>query len=486
VTRRGIATGPIARDRFTSGVDVVARAIATSAAPQPAAVLNGGPNPTSAPESLSSGRVIAQRIVGLSDPIQDAGAQMLRDLVATVTGRSGDNGAWAAAIFSGVLRRGQAAIAAGADPTRIRTRLISDIQAIDATLRQHATPPPNLHGLFASHVLDHDVREAVIEATMTTAHEGRIEIRQGIGTGIESHDIEGPYWLAKSVDPSILPSRFGQRTLLDHVAVVVTDVPLSTPRDVAALIDASHGHRSLLVVAPGVEQAALATIAMNQGQRVTVAAVNLTSADADTRRVNMDDIALLTGARSLIGAAGDALTSIDEQHIGSTRQAWIASNTLGIIAPAGDSHSIRDRIRELRSRMDMEDDAGRVRIADRIACLRSNAIALSIGGRTPADADRRCADARSAVPLAQRAIRDGVISDVDALLPIAFNDLPAVGPELEDRWSRDVLCGVLQESSCCLPPVVPASTITTTLLAAVTSAAQALTVDTFVLRNHRS
>lgn len=405
-----------ARDKMRRGINQLANVVRPTLGPCPRVVAVEHTFRHRTPELLDSAGVISRRVIALPDRDADMGAMLLRNLLWQVHEQAGDCTATAAVLFQAVYNRGAHHLAAGGDAMRLRRHLERGAEAILAELDAQAAPAQGgaqLARLAESLCHDEELASVLGEALDLVGPDGRVELRSGHGRSVERHYVEGSYWAGPALSQRLLADQTRMRSDLADVAVLIGDLDLDDPRALMPLLTAAmqRGLGAVLIVCASIsDPVAAMLIAASRDPRFGALAVRTPGAGLAEQAEAMEDLAILTGGRRLLKAAGDTLRSVSLDDLGRARRAWGDRSHVGIIGGGGDPRALRAHLAALRAARGAADDQlRRAALQERVGRLLGGSATVTIGGATESEIALREERARRTVELLRAALREGVL-----------------------------------------------------------------------------
>jgi chaperonin GroEL len=375
------------------------------------------------PEILDSAAIIARRMTGVGDPFEDMGAMLVRHLAWRVFERVGDGVATAAVLTQAIVERAETYLAAGGNPVPIKRGLELALDAALAELRRQARrveEPEEIATLVAGTVRDPALATRIGSIVDAVGPDGSIQIEDGEGTETTWEYVDGVRWKEGYLSPHLLKP--GETTVrLLEPRILVTNHHLERAEQLVPALEAcaAAGERSLLVIAPEVRDAAVAVMVLNRERGLFDHVVAAKAPHFGDQRVGiLEDLAAITGGRSILEDRHERLEDVTLADLGRARQAWVTHSHVGILGGRGDKAAMRDRIGQLKQELHaIEDDAwSRDRIKERIGQLAGLAATIKVGAATPSDRDELKLRVEAAVTAARAAVQDGVVPGGGAAL----------------------------------------------------------------------
>ena len=519
---------PDVQPKLRTGINSIAEAITPTLGPLPRNVAVSNVMAHKSPELLDDGAAIARRIFELPDRLEDVGAMILRHSLWQVHEAVGDGAATAAVLFQSIYNGGRRFIAAGGDAMQLRAELQARARIIAEAMDAMSTPIADAEQLVAvADSICHDaaLARALGQAFETLGEYGQLDLRKAYGRGIRWEYVDGSYWDRGIETRAMLEGEEYGRLAVANAAVLISDLKLEQPRQVLPLVIAAmkSGRRGLLLIADEFSDDVKAFLLANRKPGVFgVIPVRAPFSTPDDRREALEDIALLTGGKPVIAAAGQTLSDLRFSDLGSARQAWASKALFGFSSGGGDARGLRDQVRRLQDQLRQARDPDRKRrLLSRLGKLMGGSVTLYTGGASESEIEYRRDQAKRAAATLRGAISAGVVPGAGIALLRCRDSLPAVDADdlasrAADHIWREALAQptriiaanagweggqVVAELSRDLPRlafdarsgVIPlaensvydvASVLKTALLAAASGATQALTIEAVV--HHRN
>lgn len=414
--RARVLHAPGAYAALLRGADVMAALVRPTLGPLARTVAIAGSTPRAAPEILDSAATITRRTIQIADPFADMGAMLIRQLAWTVFARAGDGSATAVTLAHALLHAAAPAIAAGADRNALRRGIEGGLAVALDALRNGARPVESatmLARTVAGIVREPGLAAIIGEAVESVGPDGAVLIEDWQRTTVAAEYLDGMRGKGGLLSPALLPAGDTVGRLLEPY-ILVTDCPLDGVNDLLPALEAciAAGGRHLLVVAPEVKSAALALLIVNRARGVLDGVLAVRVPDADARAGVLEDIAVATGGRAFLMAAGDSLAAVTVADLGRARQVWATASTFSILGGYGDKGAIRRRISEAKAALRAvatDDHDTRRGIAERIGKLSGTAAIIYVGAPTDGARAELRVRVTAAVTAAQAALREGAV-----------------------------------------------------------------------------
>jgi chaperonin GroEL len=344
------------------------------------------------PELLDEGATIGRRVLALPDRNEDMGAMLARHLMWRMEERVGDGSVTAAVLFQAIFDAGLTYVAAGGNAMALRHHLQAAERVALAELDGLAVKVEGkemLTRLAMAVCFDAELAKVMGEIFDIVGEYGGLDIRKGRGRDLEREYVEGMYWEGRLLNRELGTDLAKMRAELEDAAVLVSDLEVYDTRDLAEFLGrcAEAGIKTLFIVAKHIAAEPMGMLMLNAG-KLTVAAGRMT-ASADTARDDLQDLAVLTGARALHADAGDKITSARVEDLGKARRIWTDKDYLGVAGGGGDPRAVRRRLAELRGMYARADGEARAALRRRVGKLLGGSATLWIGAATESAMETR-------------------------------------------------------------------------------------------------
>jgi chaperonin GroEL len=408
------------------------------------------------PEFLDDGGTIARRIIQIPGRDKDVGAMIARQVLWAVREEVGDGTATAAVILQTVYAEGVRYLTSGGNAMRLRVYLEQGLREILDELDQNAfriEGREELTRLAIAVTREPELGQLMGEIFDIIGEYGRLEIRKHEGRGYEREYVEGMYWNSGIVSRAMITDAARQRTELENAAILMTDLEVEDPRDLIPVLGicVKMGIENLVIVLRKMSDVTVGMLVMNREKgKINVHAIGAKTPGASTtdQRAALMDMAVLTGGRPLVRAAGDSIRDVKLMHLGRARRVWADRHNLGIIGGKGDPRQLRAYIahlRELHART--TDSKEREDLQERIGKLLGGSATLRVGGITKTEQDYNKEQAKRAADAMRGAMREGVLPGGGAALLACRDRLRAKmeqSSESEERAAYRILIKAME------------------------------------------
>ncbi len=439
---RPVIFQPSTHEGLRRGINHIVAAVRPTLGPRPRTVAIERVNREQTPELLDNGGVIARRIIQLPDRDADMGAMIVRHLLWRLHEQVGDGTATAAVVFQAVYNQGLRYLAAGGNAQRLRRHLERGAQAIVdelAAMTVRVEGKQQLAEIAESVCHDRPLAGLLGEIFDIVGETGHVEIRRGNGRELERHYVDGMFLKSGVFSAHMFGDQTRQRTDLQNAAVLIGDLEIDDPRELVPALDVAvtAGFRTLVIMASKLSESGIAALlgASRDPEKFQAIAVKTPGLGLIEQAAAMEDLAILTGGRPLIKAAGNTLRGVRREDFGHVRKAWADQAYFGVVGGKGDPRVLRSHITRLREQLERaEDSAARNQLRERIGKLMGGSATLLIGTSTATEMEVREELARRTAGALRGALGDGVLPGAGVSLLVCRSKLRQA---LDDREDPD-------------------------------------------------
>jgi chaperonin GroEL len=447
---------PWAYQSVQRGINLIANVIRPTLGPLPRVVaitpVMGG---NTRPEILDDGGVIARRIVALSDQDADSGAMFLRQVLWRLHERVGDGTATTAVLFQSIYNQGIKYVVSGGNPMQMRSHLEVGLRVILDELQGLAVPLKGREQIAqVAETICHDASLAKMmgEIFDIVGEHGQLEIREAQGRGLEREYIEGAYFEGGLLSRLMFANPMKNRTELDDAAVLISNLALQEPDQLVPILQVviEANIKSLMVIANEISEKAISFLlaVSRDPTRFQVIAVKAPT-DIGGQAARLQDLAVLTGGRAVLNAAGDTLDGVKLEDLGRVRKAWANMENFGVVAGRGLPRALRAHIAQLRAAFNNTSDSqARQMIRERIGQLTGGSAVLWVGSISALDIKARTEMAKRTAEALRGAITKGVLPGGGVALLACRSKLKKMADqaeELDGRTAYRILSRALEE-----------------------------------------
>jgi chaperonin GroEL len=400
-----------ARAKIISGVTQLAHAVRGTLGPKARTVVlqrSFGP-----PIVINSGVVVAREIE-LPDPLENMGAQMVREVASKTADVAGDGTTTATLLAYGLVVEGMKHVAAGMNPMDLKRGIDLAVEAVVAELKRMAKPCATRTEIEQVATIsansDRVIGRIVADAMEKVGKEGVITVEDGSGLETELEIAEGMQFDRGYLSPYFVNAD-KQRAMLEDALVLIHDKKIATLTELLPVLElVAKAGKPLLIVAEDVENEALATLVVNMLRGVLKTCAVKAPGFGDRRKAMLEDLAILTGGKVLAEEAGIKLEGAKLADLGRARRIEVDKDNTTIIGGGGEPAMIERRLSEIRAELDKAtSDYDREKLKERIAKLAGGVAVVKVGAATEMEMKERKSRVEDAVHATRAAVEEGVL-----------------------------------------------------------------------------
>jgi chaperonin GroEL len=450
--RGRLVLAPRARVLLKSGFDMIGDALRPTLGPTARTVLIERLNRNEAPELMDDGATLARRIVEL--PLyRNTGGMLMRHVAWRVLDQVGDGTATAAVIAQALVQETNRYIASGANPAILRDGiergLVESLEALD----QHVLPMNGVEhlrqiALAAGH--DEDVADIIVKIHQEHGLGITICTQEWMARELSYEVADGCKWNSGFAHSDFITDKEHNLAWSEKPYLLFTNVFVDTAEQIVPIMQqvAMMGGREFVLIAPKIEDTALATLLVNN-QRGNLHSLAIKAPGEGVHRVGvLQDLAAKTSGRFLSADAGDRVEFATVEDLGECDLVWASRDFFSVIGGEGDPDEIEKQVQSIRGELENEDAPfNRENLRKRLAQLTGGLATLNVGAATKTEMVERRARADRAIKAVEAARSEGVVPGGGVALAALAKSLRANDPchELDERLGRLALARAMEE-----------------------------------------
>ena len=409
---RQITYGEESREALLRGIDSLANAVKVTLGPKGRNVILG--KAFGAPTITKDGVTVAREIT-LRDPIENMGAQMVKEVASKTSDVAGDGTTTATVLAQAIYREGRKNIAAGASPREIKRGIEKAVDAIVAALKAQSNPVSGdmiaqVGTISANH--DETIGRIIAEAMDKVGKDGVITVEESRTLETSLEVVEG-----MQLDRGYLSAYFvtdpeRMEAVLEDAVILIHEKKLRAVGELLPLLEkvAKLG-QPLLIIAEDFEGDALSTLVVNKLRGSLRVAAIKAPGYGDRRTAMLEDIAILTGGRAITEDLGIKLEHVDVADLGRAKKITIDKDTTTIIAGGGSPQAIEGRVKQLRAQVEeTTSDYDREKLQERLAKLVGGVAIIKVGAATETEMKEKKARVEDAMHATKAAVEEGIVA----------------------------------------------------------------------------
>jgi chaperonin GroEL len=406
-----IVTGENSRQAILRGVNILADAVKITLGPRGRnAVIE---KKFGAPTITKDGVTVAKEIE-LQDPLENMGAQMVREVASQTSDVAGDGTTTATVLAQAIFREGVRTVAAGASPMSLKRGIE---KAVEAAVEEIKKISREVKGDMIAQIgtisanTDKQVGDLIAEAMQKVGKDGVITVEESKTMETTLEVVEGMQFDRGYLSPYFVTDPERMHCALEDVHILICEKKLSSMKDLLPVLEmvAKLG-QPLLIVAEDVEGEALATLVVNKLRGTLKCVAVKAPGFGDRRKAMLEDIAILTGGKAITEDLGIKLENLTIEDLGHAKKINVDKDSTTIIEGAGKSGEIEARIRNLRAQVEEADsDYDREKIQERLAKLVGGVAVIKVGAATETELKEKKARVEDAMHATHAAVEEGIV-----------------------------------------------------------------------------
>ncbi|HKM68017.1 MAG TPA: chaperonin GroEL [Candidatus Acidoferrum sp.] len=407
-----IVTGSNSRQAILRGVNILADAVKITLGPKGRnAVIE---KKFGSPIITKDGVTVAKEIE-LPDPLENMGAQMVREVASKTSDVAGDGTTTATVLAQAIFREGVRTVAAGASPMALKRGIDKAVEVAVAEIKRLSC---EVKGDMIAQVgtisanTDKQVGTIIAEAMAKVGKDGVITVEESKTMETTLEIVEGMQFDRGYLSPYFVTNPDRMECVLEDVRILIHEKKISSMKDLLPLLEQTAKlSKPLLIISEDLEGEALATLVVNKLRGTIQCAAVKAPGFGDRRKGMLEDIAILTGGKAITEDLGLKLENVKLEELGTAKKVTIDKDNTTIIAGAGKPAEVEGRIRQLRTQIeDTASDYDREKLQERLAKLVGGVAIIKVGAATETELKEKKARVEDAMHATRAAVEEGIVA----------------------------------------------------------------------------
>ncbi|PYU77229.1 MAG: chaperonin GroEL [Acidobacteria bacterium] len=451
-----IVTGENSRQAILRGVNILADAVKITLGPKGRnAVIE---KKFGAPIITKDGVTVAKEIE-LQDPLENMGAQMVREVASKTSDVAGDGTTTATVLAQAIFREGVRTVAAGASPMALKRGID---KAVEVAVREIKRLSREVKGDMIAQVgtisanTDKQVGSIIAEAMKKVGKDGVITVEESKTMETTLEVVEGMQFDRGYLSPYFVTDPERMECVLEDVHILIHEKKISSMKDLLPLLEqTAKMSKPLLIIAEDVDGEALATLVVNKLRGTLQCAAVKAPGFGDRRKAMLEDIATLTGGKAITEDLGIKLENVKLEDLGRAKKVTIDKDNTTIVAGAGKASEIEGRIKQLRVQVEeTTSDYDKEKLQERLAKLVGGVAVIKVGAATETELKEKKARVEDAMHATRAAVEEGIVSGggtallrcLPALEKLKLHDDEAIGVNIVKRALEEPIRQIAQNA----------------------------------------
>jgi chaperonin GroEL len=401
-----------ARKKLLNGVETLARAVKVTLGPKGRNVLLD--KKFGAPSVTKDGVTVAKEIE-LSDPFENMGAQMVREVASKTADSAGDGTTTATVIAESIYREGIKNVAAGANPIYLKRGIDKAVAAATESFAKQSKKVKDREEIrqvaTVSANWDTEIGEIIADAMDRVGKDGTITVEEAKGIETSLDVVEGMQFDKGYLSPYFCTDAEAQEVNLEDAHVLIHEKKISNLNEILPLLQAaSKSNKPLLIIAEDIEGEALAALVVNKLRGTLNVAAVKAPGFGDRRKAMLEDIAVLTGGRCITEDLGIKLENVQLSDLGKAKRISIDKESTIIVEGGGKSSDIQGRVKLIRKQIEATtSDYDREKLQERLAKIAGGVAVINVGAQTEPEMKEKKDRVDDALHATRAAVEEGIL-----------------------------------------------------------------------------
>src|SRR5579872_2063759 len=430
-----IVTGENSRQSILRGVNVLADAVKITLGPKGRnAVIE---KKFGAPIITKDGVTVAKEIE-LQDPLENMGAQMVREVASKTSDVAGDGTTTATVLAQAIFREGVRTVAAGASPTGLKRGIERAVEtAIEEVRKMHRDVKGDMIAQVGTISANNDkqIGAIIAEAMKKVGKDGVIAVEESKTMETTLEVVEGMQFDRGYLSPYFVTDPERMECALEDVRILIHEKKISTMKDLLPLLEqvAKMG-KPLLILAEDVEGEALATLVVNKLRGTLHTCAVKAPGFGDRRKAMLEDIGILTGGQAISEDLGLKLENVKLSDLGRAKRVTIDKDNTTIVEGHGDTKKIEGRVKQIKAQIEeTTSDYDREKLQERLAKIVGGVAVINVGAATETEMKEKKARVEDALHATRAAVEEGIVPGGGVAYLRCLAAMDAVKPENDDE-----------------------------------------------------
>ncbi len=401
-----------AREGLLDGIDAVADAVKVTLGPKGRNVILE--KKFGAPQIVNDGVTIAKEIE-LKDPLENAGAQLVKEVSSKTNDVAGDGTTTASVLAQAIVKEGLKNVTAGANPIAIKKGIDKAVEITVEEIKAMSKPVETKEAISQVATIsagnDNYIGSLIADAMEKVGKDGVITVEESKTTGTNLKVVEGMQFDKGYISPYFVTDAERMEAVLEDAFVLCVNKKINLISELVPVLEqVAREGRSLLIVAEDVEGEALATLVVNTMRKVLRAVAVKAPGFGDRRKAMLEDIAILTGGEMFTEELGIKLENVTTQMMGKAKRVSVTKDTTTIVVGDETKTAVAERVKQIKRLIEQSDsDYDKEKLQERLAKLSGGVAVIEVGAATETELKDRKLRIEDALNATRAAIEEGIV-----------------------------------------------------------------------------
>ena len=453
-----IVHGEDSRQAILRGVNVLADAVKVTLGPKGRNVVIE--KKFGSPLITKDGVTVAKEIE-LKDPLENMGAQMVREVASKTSDVAGDGTTTATVLAQTIFREGVKTVAAGANPMALKRGIDKAVTAVCGSLDHDGNRIPGALDKYSQKVSgemiaqvgtisannDETIGRIIAEAMKKVGKDGVITVEEAKTMETQLEVVEGMQFDRGYLSPYFVTDPERMEVVLENAYILIHEKKVSSMKDLLPLLEQiAKGGRPLVIIAEDVEGEALATLVVNKLRGTLQVAAVKAPGFGDRRKAMLQDIAILTGGKAITEDLGIKLENVHMDDLGQAKKITIDKDNTTIVEGKGKHSDIEGRVKEIRGQVEKTtSDYDREKLQERLAKLVGGVAIIKVGAATETEMKEKKARVEDAMHATRAAVEEGIVPGGGVALVRCIPAIDELKLEGDEKIGGNIVRRALEE-----------------------------------------
>ena len=453
-----IVHGEDSRQAILRGVNVLADAVKVTLGPKGRNVVIE--KKFGSPLITKDGVTVAKEI-DLKDPLENMGAQMVREVASKTSDVAGDGTTTATVLAQTIFREGVKTVAAGANPMALKRGIDKAVTAVCGSLDHDGNRIPGALDKYSQKVSgemiaqvgtisannDETIGRIIAEAMKKVGKDGVITVEEAKTMETQLEVVEGMQFDRGYLSPYFVTDPERMEVVLENAYILIHEKKVSSMKDLLPLLEQiAKGGRPLVIIAEDVEGEALATLVVNKLRGTLQVAAVKAPGFGDRRKAMLQDIAILTGGKAITEDLGIKLENVHMDDLGQAKKITIDKDNTTVVEGKGKHSEIEGRVKEIRSQVEKTtSDYDREKLQERLAKLVGGVAIIKVGAATETEMKEKKARVEDAMHATRAAVEEGIVPGGGVALVRCIPAIDELKLEGDEKIGGNIVRRALEE-----------------------------------------
>src|SRR5213595_2852079 len=442
-----IVYGEQSRQAVLRGVNQLADAVKVTLGPKGRNVVLD--KKFGSPTITKDGVTVAKEI-DLKDPLENMGAQMVREVASKTSDTAGDGTTTATVLAQAIYREGAKNVVAGANPMELKRGIEKAVEVMVEEIKKMSRP---VSGNMVAQVgiisanSDKTIGEIIAKAMERVGKDGVITVEEAKTLETTLDVVEGMQFDRGYLSPYFVTDAERMEVVLENPIILIHEKKLSVMKDMLPLLEqVARAGKPLLIIAEDLEGEALATLVVNKLRGTLHTCAVKAPGFGDRRKAMLEDIAILTGGKAITEDLGIKLENIKLEDLGRAKKVVVDKDNTTIVEGAGKASTIEGRIKQIRAQIEeTTSDYDREKLQERLAKLAGGVAVIKVGAATETAIKEKKARVEDALNATRAAVEEGIVPGGVVALLRASNVIDKLKVEGDEKVGAQIVKRALEE-----------------------------------------